>query len=226
MKIDNDKIVIEKIPLLEHTGKYRFKRKTDNFIDYVARQKDRTIKEIDYIEWQISYDRKIDDVIRILKDEKDLHILFSESKSEEFLNTLSKNYQNDKKKSERLKDIEKICQKYNEPIILKNRNNKEIRVLLNELSDFTRIMLNKNIIKINELTDLLKYSSDLEDTLDDEYGIEREFIKNNEIRNHGFTLGYDKYPLLTKNINDTFFIEILKKHMQYAIGYQNMIYSH
>lgn len=80
MRIENNKIVLDNIPVVAHTSKYRFKRRTENFSDYLILQPDKTIADTDYIEWQISYDIKIDNIYKALQDGKNLDDIIGESK--------------------------------------------------------------------------------------------------------------------------------------------------
>ena len=78
MRIEDNKIVLENIPILAHTSKYRFKRKTEKFIDYLASQEEKEIDSKDYIEWQISYDMKVDNIYKTLNNSGDLGEIFTE----------------------------------------------------------------------------------------------------------------------------------------------------
>jgi hypothetical protein len=230
MKIENDKIVLENIPLLAHTSKYRFKRKTAKFIDYLAGQEDNKIDKKDYIEWQISYDIKVDNIYKTLSEGESLGEIFNECKTTAFLKEVEKVYQNSdvesskiKRKRKFIQDLQAVSVKYNEPLILKRRADKEILVLLNELSDLLKIAYENNILNKKDLNDLVTFANDVSETIDEKYGIERDQSSTKE-HFYGFYLFHDKYPLFLKNINETFLVEIVRKHMQYAMGYQNMIY--
>ncbi len=230
MRIENNKIILENIPLLAHTSKYRFKRKTEKFIDYLAGQEDNKIDIKDYIEWQISYDIKIDNIYKTLNDGENLGETFNECKTAAFLKEVEKVYRDTQSESSKIKrkrkfiqDLQTICTKYNEPLILKQRKDKEILVLLNELSDLLKIAYQNKILIKKDLNDLVVFANEISETIDEKFGIEREQSSTKE-HFYGFYLFHEKYPLLVKNINETFFVEIIRKHMQYAMGYQNMIY--
>lgn len=230
MRIENNKIVLENIPILAHTSKYRFKRKTEKFIDYLASQEEKEINSKDYIEWQISYDMKVDNIYKTLNNSGDLGEIFTECKTPAFLKKVEKAYQETSGESSKIKRKRKfiqilkgVCAEYNEPIILKRPGTEDILVLLNELSDLLRIAYTNNILIKKDLDDLMTFANDAKKTIDEKYGIEREQSTDKE-HFYGFYLFYEKYPLFIKNINETFFVEIIRKHMQYAMGYQNMIY--
>jgi len=230
MRIEDKKIVLENIPILAHTSKYRFKRKTEKFIDYLASQEEKEIDSKDYIEWQISYDMKVDNIYKTLNNSGDLGEIFTECKTPTFLKRVEKAYQETSGESSKIKRKRKfiqilkgVCTEYNEPIILKRPGTEDILVLLNELSDLLRIAYTNNILIKKDLDDLMTFANDVKETIDEKYGIERKQSTDKE-HFYGFYLFYEKYPLFIKNINETFFVEIIRKHMQYAMGYQNMIY--
>lgn len=230
MKIENNKIILENIPLLAHTSKYRFKRKTEKFIDYLASQEDSEINPRDYIEWQISYDIKVNNIYKALNNGEGLGEIFNECKTITFLKAIEKTYQETDSESSKIKrkrkfihNLQAVCTKHNEPLILKKREDDEILVLLNELSDLLKIAYRNNILIKKDLNNLIAFANDVSETIDEKYGIEREQSSIKEDF-YGFYLFHEKYPLFVKNINETFFVEIIRKHMQYAMGYQNMIY--
>lgn len=230
MKIEENKIILENIPLLEHTSKYRFKCKTDKFIDYLASQKNKEIDSKAYIEWQISYDMKVDNIYKTLNNGGDLGGIFTECKASDFLKRVEKTYQETsgetskiKRKRKFIEILKGVCTEYNEPLILKRRGTDDILVLFNELSDLLRVAYVNNILIKKDLNDLTEFANNINETIDEKYGIERE--QSTEKENfHGLYFFHEKYPLFIKNINDTFFVEIIRKHMQYAMGYQNMVY--
>ena len=230
MRIEKGNIILENIPILAHTSKYRFKRKTEKFIDYLASQDHKEIDARDYIEWQISYDMKVDNIYKTLNKGEDLGEIFTECKASAFLKKVEKAYQDTSDESSKIKRKRKfiqilkgVCAESSEPIILKRPGTDDILVLLNELSDLLRIAYTNDIVTKKDLDDLMKFANDIKETIDEKYGIEREQSSGKE-HFHGFYLFHEKYPLLIKNINETFFVEIIRKHMQYAMGYQNMIY--
>lgn len=230
MRIEKDNIILENIPILAHTSKYRFKRKTEKFIDYLASQDQKEIDARDYIEWQISYDMKVDNIYKTLNNGEVLGEIFTECKTSAFLKKVEKAYQDTSDESSKIKRKRKfiqilkgVCAENNEPIILKRPGTDDILVLLNELSDLLRIAYTNDIVTKKDLDNLMKFASDVKETIDEKYGIEREQSRDKE-HFYGFYLFYEKYPLFIKNINETFFVEIIRKHMQYAMGYQNMIY--
>ena len=225
MRIEKSNIILENIPILAHTSKYRFKRKTEKFIDYLASQDQKEIDARDYIEWQISYDMKVDNIYKTLNTGEDLGEIFTECKTSAFLKKVGKAYQETSDESSKIKRKRKfiqilkgVCTENNEPIILKRPGTDDILVLLNELSDLLRIAYTNNIVTKKDLDDLMKFANDVKETIDERYGIEREQSSGKE-HFHGFYLFHEKYPLLIKNINETFFVEIIRKHMQYAMGY-------
>jgi len=228
MKIVDNKIVLDNIPVIAHTSKYRFKRRTEKFSDYLALQSDKIIANTDYIEWQISYDIKIDNIYNALKKEKDLDNVIGNSKPPELKQKITECYKNlqsnlsarDKKKYF-LTLLESILQQFDEPIVTKRRNGKDVKIIINELSDYYREAYKNNIISRNEVNDLLNFANSTNQYLD-AYNIVREWNNNQTVS--GFSLRWEKYPLFVSDVNDDFFIEIIKKHMQYAIGYQNMIF--
>jgi hypothetical protein len=228
MKIVENKIILDNIPVNAHTSKYRFKRRTGIFSDYLILQADKTIADTDYIEWQISYDIKIDNIYNVLKDGKDLNDVIGESKPEELkekitecYKKLPENLSKRNKKTDFINSLEPILNKFGERIIVKRRNDKDVKIIISELSDYYRTAYKNNIISKIEIKNLIDFANSTTQYLDS-YKIEREQRDNQTI--FGFSLKWEKYPLFANDVNDDFFIEIIKKHMQYAIGYQNMIF--
>jgi len=125
------------------------------------------------------------------------------------------------KKTHFLNLIEPILNEFDERIITKKRNGKDVKIIINELSDYYRAAYKNNIISRTEVEDLINFANSTNQYLD-AYNIEREQDGNQTVL--GFSLKWEKYPLFVNDVNDNFFIEIIKKHMQYAIGYQNMIF--
>lgn len=228
MRIVDNKIVLDNIPVISHTSKYRFKRRTENFSDYLILQSDKTIADVDYIEWQISYDIKIDNICNALKEGKNLDSVIGESKPAELKERITECYHNlpsnlsaRNKKTQFLNLLGPILDEFGEPIITKRRNGKDVKIIINELSDYYRAAYKNSIISRAEAEDLLNFANSTTQYLD-AYNIEREQDGNQIV--FGFSLKWEKYPLFVNDINGDFFIEIIKKHMQYAVGYQNMIF--
>lgn len=228
MRIIDNKIVLDNIPVVAHTSKYRFKRRTERFSDYLVLQTDKTIANTDYIEWQISYDIKIVNIYKALKEGKDLNDVIGESKPTalkekiiECYRGLPENLSARNKKAHFINLLEPILNEFDEQIITKRRSGKDVKIIINELSDYYRAAYKNNIISRAEVEDLISFANSTTEYLD-AYNIEREQDGNQIIL--GFSLKWEKYPLFVNEVNDDFFIEIIKKHMQYAIGYQNMIF--
>jgi hypothetical protein len=197
------------------------------FSDYLILQPDRIITAYDYIEWQISYDIKIDNIFNALRDGKNLDGVIGESKSKELKERISEGYASlsekvlSKSKKECFLDlIQPILDQFEEKIIVKNRGGRKVKILINELSDYYRSAYKHNIVSRDEVLNLIDYANSINHYLDS-WTIERE-IELKKVS--GFALGWEKYPLFTKDLGGDFFIEIIKKHMQYAIGYQNMVF--
>lgn len=228
MRIVDNNIVLDNIPVIAHTSKYRFKRKTEKFSDYLILQADKTIASTDYIEWQISYDIKIDNIYNALKEGRDLNDVMSESKPAELKEKITECYQSlpenlsaRDKKANFLNLLGPILNEFGERIITKKRNGKDVKIIINELSDYYRAAYKNNIISRTDVDDLINFANSTNKYLDT-YTIEREQNGNQVIL--GFSLKWEKYPLFVNDVDNDFFIEIIKKHMQYAIGYQNMIF--
>lgn len=228
MKIVDNKIVLDNIPVVAHTSKYRFKRRTERFSDYLVLQADKTIANTDYVEWQISYDTKIDNIYKALKEGEDLNDVIGESKPAALKERIAECYRSlpeglsaRNKKTQFINMLEPILNEFGEQIITKRRNGKDVKIIINELSDYYRAAYKNNIISRTEIEDLINFANSTNQYLD-AYNIERE--QNGDQIVFGFSLKWEKYPLFVNDVNDDFFIEIIKKHMQYAIGYQNMIF--
>lgn len=229
MRIENNKIILDNIPVSSHTSKYRFKRKTEEFADYLILQADKNIAETDYIEWQISYDTKIDNIYKNLKSKKELDTIMGEGKPTELkekiiecFQTLPSNLTARQKKKLFLDLLSPILEDQQEPLITKVRNGKNVKIIMSELSDYYRTAYKNNIISRAEVDKLIVFANSTTENLS-LCNIGRE-QKRDDRQILGFSPYWEKYPIFIKNINENFFVEIIKKHMQKAIGYQNMIF--
>ena len=171
IEVGKGKLIV-KLPLTNHTGKIRVKRrgKTSNYGIPIATRRE-VFKEIDYVEWQISY----------ATDNPPL-----ESKVED--------------------------------IRLNGQVGFELTKLLCE-------GIKIGILSNNDIRELETFIKDIkkEDTLEENEEILREDTKY-EVKG-GFKKFVEKAPLFIKsNIENGYFIEIILRHKQRAVGLQAMIY--
>lgn len=228
MKIQDNKIILDNIPVSVHTSKYRFKRRTPDFSDYLILQEDKVITAADYIEWQISYDIRLDNIYKAMPDAEKLEGVLGDSKPQELkakilesYNSLPATLNSRGKKAKFMADLEIILKEFGEPVITKTRGGKSLKIIVSELSDYFRVAIQNNIITPADVAELLQFATQTTEFLSS-HKISRETSTSENT--FGWTEHWEKHPLWTLDAGPDFFIEIIKKHMQYAIGYQSMIY--
>lgn len=173
IEVGEGKLIV-KLPLTNPTGKIRVKRrgKTSNYgIPIATRKKNFEFKEVDYIEWQISYATD------------------------------------------------------NPPVELKVE---DIRLNGQVGFELTKLLcegIKLGILLGNDIQDMKTFINDVKraDTLEENEEILREDAKY-EVKG-GFKKFIEKAPLFIKNSREKgYFIEIILKHKQRAVGLQAMVY--
>ncbi len=212
----NNRVIIEidgslnrlkiSFPLTAPTSKVRVKRIVDNQLGVIQgepvgklvdRKKYNELEDC-YLEWQISYysssEQEVEGILELNKD---------------FL------------RSKGLRDIKNF--KFN--------NSKGDTVFLYELSLILLFGVFCNIFSREELEEIYKFARSIEgkDIFLQNKKIYRSNVKDFSVEGVGFSLVYENYPLfLYANYKDSnklnFFIEVILKHKQRAIGYQSMVF--
>jgi hypothetical protein len=223
-------INITNIPLKSPTGKYRLKRPYEKFHSYVASENDKIIRDEDYLEWQISYYIDTETIYSFLRKGESLNELFAGTKSQNYIDSLNHCYKEllinqatRKLKKIFLEKMAELHKEQDEILVTVDENDKKKQFVLFELTYYLKEFYKKGSINRDNLEQIESFVHLNPTTIDDYLRVERE--SNKEIDEiFGFTLHFEKYPLLVKKFNEDIWIEIVKKHKQYALGYMNMVY--
>jgi len=90
-----------------------------------------------------------------------------------------------------------------------------------ELGEMLYLAAKNGLITKHELHKLLDYAEKIDKTFEQKFQF--DFVESNE-EFEGFRVGYERFPVLYKELEDNCKIKIILRHKQRAVGYQAMIF--
>ena len=205
------------IPITTPTGKVRMKRRRNLFGEPVATRSVPIATE-DYIEWQISYYISFEQIYASIVKYKDTGEVFGNLKELEIRSEIEKAFNTNK--HEYFDALSEIVARWKEP----TKRKENMQYLGFELADLVKKAFRRNLISIDDLNKLLDWGRDIKpnETIEENFKINRS--TTGKTIKGGFSVNKEEAPLFIKELPGEFFLEIILKHKQRAVGYQSMVY--